>query len=378
MIFREFGVQWLSWIRYTKGLRFCITASFAWRTVFDLDGKQKEIDALQREADHPDFWADKDRALASSKSLASLKEEVSMVGELRREFSDLRELSRLSEGDEDARKELEEELGRFERTLDKEEFRILLSGRYDRSNAICTITAGAGGQDAQDWAAMLLRMYLRYAERKSWDTELVHESLGDMGPEGRIGIKQAVVEIRGVYAYGYLKKENGVHRLVRISPFSSKSLRHTSFASVEVIPFISLAQEKEVEIKPDEIQMDFFRSSGPGGQNVNKRETAVRLTHLPTGIVVACQSSRTQQKNKEKALSILASKLHQLREGERAKEVDALKGGKMSIEWGSQIRSYVLHPYQMVKDHRTDHETSQTERVLDGDLDAFIEAELAQ
>lgn len=333
---------------------------------------------MQNEANSPRFWDDKDRALEASKSLALLKEEVEPVTALRKEFADLRELSLLSQGDEDARKELEEHLERFERIIDKEEFRVLLSGTYDRSNAILTITAGAGGQDAQDWAAMLLRMYLRYGERKSWGVETVHQSLGDMGPEGRIGIKQAVIEIRGEYAYGYLKKENGVHRLVRISPFSAKSLRHTSFASVEVIPLISPEEGRQVEIKPDEIQFDFFRSSGPGGQNVNKRETAVRVTHIPTGIVVACQSSRTQQKNKEKALSILSSKLHILREQERAKEVDTLKGGKMLIEWGSQIRSYVLHPYQMVKDHRTEHETSQTENVLDGDLDAFIEAELAQ
>lgn len=333
---------------------------------------------MQNEANSPRFWDDKDRALEASKSLALLKEEVESVTALRKEFADLRELSLLSQGDEDARKELEEHLERFERIIDKEEFRVLLSGTYDRSNAILTITAGAGGQDAQDWAAMLLRMYLRYGERRSWGVETVHQSLGDMGPEGRIGIKQAVIEIRGEYAYGYLKKENGVHRLVRISPFSAKSLRHTSFASVEVIPLISPEEGRQVEIKPDEIQFDFFRSSGPGGQNVNKRETAVRVTHIPTGIVVACQSSRTQQKNKEKALSILSSKLHILREQERAKEVDTLKGGKMLIEWGSQIRSYVLHPYQMVKDHRTEHETSQTENVLDGDLDAFIEAELAQ
>lgn len=285
-------------------------------------------------------------------------------------------MSTISGEDTVASKEISGQLGLLQERIGKEEFRVFLSGKHDRANAILTIAAGAGGQDAQDWAAMLQRMYERYCARKGWNTQIIHQSFGDIGPEGRIGIKQASLEIRGRFAYGFLRREHGVHRLVRISPFSAQSLRHTSFASVEVAPEIDVAREKEAEIKPEDIKVEFYNASGPGGQNVNKRETAVRIVHQPTGVVVESQAQRSQQQNREKAMQILASKLYQLKEAEKEKELRRLKGKQVAIEWGSQIRSYVLHPYKLVKDVRTELETSDVESVLDGDLDAFIEAEM--
>ncbi|MBI2626203.1 MAG: PCRF domain-containing protein, partial [Candidatus Nealsonbacteria bacterium] len=219
-------------------------------------------------------------------------------------------------------------------------------------------------------------MYLRYSDRKGWKTKIIDQSFGDPGPEGRIGTKSVALEIMGNYAYGFLKKESGVHRLVRISPFSAQSLRHTSFAMVEVLPEVSLQEEQELEVRPDELKVDVYKSSGPGGQNVNKRMTAVRITHLPTKITVAAQSERSHAQNKEQALKLLYAKLYRLREEEKAKELAEIKGKAVLIEWGNQIRSYVLHPYKMVKDLRTNIETSNAENVLDGDLEEFIEAEL--
>lgn len=305
-----------------------------------------------------------------------MREAVEDFENLKKEFEDLKELAKLSEDDADAGAEVPGLLDALRKKIEKAELQTFLSGKYDRANAILTITAGAGGQDAQDWATILQRMYERYAADKRWKTQVLHQSLGDPGPESRVGTKQVSLEIRGPLAYGLLKRENGIHRLVRISPFSAKSLRHTSFASVEVLPEISAEEEKEVEIKPDDVKVDYFRASGPGGQNVNKRETAVRLTHIPTGIMAAAQVQRSQQQNKEKAMQILASKLYQMQERAREQELAKMKGKQAAIEWGSQIRSYVLHPYTMVKDLRTDVETSDAESVLDGKLDEFIEAEL--
>jgi len=224
---------------------------------------------------------------------------------------------------------------------------------------------------------MLQRMYERYCQRKGYKTEVLHQSFGEGGgPEGRIGTKQVSLEIKGNYAYGFLKKENGVHRLVRISPFSPKALRHTSFALVEVLPELPKIEESEIKIKPEELKIDYYRASGPGGQYVNKRETAVRITHLPTGIIASCQSERLQGMNREKALKILMAKLHQLKTERAEKELKEIKGGIISASWGNQIRSYVLHPYKMVKDLRTNIETPEVEKVLDGNLDQFIEAEI--
>lgn len=248
------------------------------------------------------------------------------------------------------------------------------SEKYDEGNAILSIYAGAGGQDAQDWATMLLRMYQRYCQGKGYKANVLHQSFGEGGgPQGRIGTKSATLEIKGRCAFGLLKKEAGVHRLVRISPFSPKKLRHTSFALVEVLPELTKETEKEIKIKPEEIKLETFRASGPGGQYVNRRESAVRITHLPTGIKVSCQSERLQGLNREKAMKILISKLYQLREAGLQKELREIKTEKTSASWGNQIRSYVLHPYKMVKDLRTGVKISNVEKVLDGELETFIE-----
>ena len=303
--------------------------------------------------------------------MAELKEEVSIWVELENELKEIEELYKLSGDDGDLEKELSERLSILEEKFSKEEFKALFSGTYDKRNAILSIYSGAGGTEAQDWANMLLRMYSRYAESHNFKYKLIDVSYGQ-----EAGIKSAVLEISGSYAYGYLKGENGVHRLVRLSPFNADNLRHTSFALVEVLPEISEEIKKEVEIKPDELKMDTFRSSGPGGQNVNMRSTAVRLTHLPTKIIVSCQSERSQAQNKEKALKLLYTKIYQRKLQEKEKQKSDLRGILPSAEWGSQIRSYVLHPYKMVKDHRTEIESSNPDEVLDGNLDKFIEAEL--
>ena len=239
------------------------------------------------------------------------------------------------------------------------------------------IFSGAGGIDAQDWATMLLRMFERYCERKTFQVKVIHQSFGEGGgPEGRIGTKSATLEIKGSYAYGFLKNESGVHRLVRQSPFSAKKLRHTSFVLVEVLPEVGRKEQEEIKIKPEDLRLDTFRSSGPGGQYVNKRESAVRITHLPTGTTISSQSERLQGLNKDKAMKVLYAKLYQLKEAERKKELKEIKGKTVSASWGNQIRSYVLHPYKLVKDLRTGVETSDVEEVLDGDLDKFIEKEI--
>jgi peptide chain release factor 2 len=267
----------------------------------------------------------------------------------------------------------EEKLKILEEKFKKAEFKALFSGKYDKKDAIVSIYSGAGGTEAQDWANMLLRMYNRYAESHNFKSRLLDIAYGQ-----EAGIKSAVLEVSGSYAYGYLKGENGVHRLVRLSPFNADNLRHTSFALVEILPEISEDVSKEIQVKPDDLKIDTYRSSGPGGQNVNKRSTAIRITHLPTNLVVSCQSERSQAQNRERAMKLLYTKLYQKKLQERKKEKKELRGELPSAEWGRQIRSYVLHPYKMVKDHRTDIETSNPEEVLDGKLDEFIEAELKQ
>jgi len=261
--------------------------------------------------------------------------------------------------------------------IKKEETKVFLSGKYDKNNAILQILAGAGGIDSQDWATMLIRMFERYCARKGFQTKIIHQSFGEGGgPEGRIGTKSATLEIKGPYVYGFLKKESGVHRLVRSSPFSAKKLRHTSFVLVEVLPEIGKKEQEEIKIKPEDLKLETFRASGPGGQYVNRRESAVRITHLPTGIVVSSQLERLQGLNRAEAMKVLCAKLYQLKEAERRKKLKEIKGKTVSASWGNQIRSYVLHPYKLVKDLRTGVETSDVESVLDGNLDKFIEAEI--
>lgn len=275
------------------------------------------------------------------------------------------------EEDESFYDDIRKELDSLNSEIEKAEFKNMLSGRDDDKNCILTIHSGAGGTEAQDWADMLLRMYMRWGEQNGYQMSIVDILDGDGA-----GIKSATVEVTGEFAYGYLKAENGVHRLVRISPFDSNKRRHTSFASVFVIPEID--DTIEIEINPADLRIDTYRSGGKGGQNVNKVETAVRITHIPTNTVAACQSERSQVQNKTRAMKMLKSKLYQLELDKQQAELDEVEKNKMKIEWGSQIRSYVFHPYNMVKDHRTDEETSDVQRVMDGDIDRFIKAYLSK
>ena len=308
-----------------------------------------------------------DEAQKLLKQLADLRQEVGSWKELSRRAADQLELAdlALAEPDESLAQELEAAALALQKEVDEREFELLLNGPYDRRNAIVVIYAGAGGVDSQDWAEMLLRMYLRWAERRGFKAEVLDTSFGE-----EAGIKSATVEISGPYAYGYMRAEKGVHRLVRLSPFDGAHRRHTSFAMVEVMP--EVADTVEVQISQEDIRMDVFRATGPGGQNVNKTSCAVRLTHIPTGIVVSCQNERSQVQNRETAMKILTSRLLDLERQRLEQEKAELKGEHVEAEWGNQIRSYVLHPYTMVKDHRTNVETSDVTAVLNGEIDEFI------
>ncbi len=288
---------------------------------------------------------------------------------LEKKTADITELISLAEEDTSLQAEIQSEIGAIASRLDELELEMAFSSEYDTRNAILTIHAGAGGTESQDWAEMLLRMYLRWAERRGYKAEIL-----DISPGDEAGIKSAVIGINGDCACGYLKSEHGVHRLVRLSPFDADHARHTSFVLVEVIP--EAEADIDVKIEPDDLKFEVFRSSGPGGQHMQKTSSAVRLTHLPTGLVATCQSERSQHQNKETALKILQARLLELELAKRAEERAKLKGKRITAGWGNQIRSYVLHPYKMVKDHRTDYETSNTDAVLDGELDGFITAYL--
>jgi peptide chain release factor 2 len=288
------------------------------------------------------------------------------------EAASLHDLAAIAEGDPALGAEIERDSKKLAAEVDALEFQTLLSGEYAENGAIVTVHAGAGGTESQDWAEMLFRMYIRWAEKHEFKVEVLDRSEGE-----EAGIKSATIEVDGLYAYGYLRAERGVHRLVRLSPYDAAHRRHTSFALVEVLPYIEQAEEA-VEINPDDLRIDTYRSSGAGGQHVNKTDSAVRITHLPTGIVVTCQNERSQMQNREVAMRILTGKLLERRLEEREAEQARLKGKHVEAGWGNQIRSYVLHPYNMVKDHRTGYETSNTTAVLDGDLDGFIEAYLRQ
>jgi len=301
--------------------------------------------------------------------IAAIRSRIETWRGLERRARDVTELLELamSETDESVASSASSDLDAIEKTLRELEFQLQLSGEYDARNAILAVHAGAGGTESQDWAEMLLRMYLRWAERRGFATDVLDVMEGE-----EAGIKSATVEITGAYAYGYLSSERGVHRLVRQSPFDSSHSRHTSFAKVEVLPEVETGAE--IEIDPDDLRIDVFRSSGAGGQNVQKNSTAVRITHIPSGLVVTCQNERSQGRNRDSAMKVLESRLLEIELQKQEEEKARLKGKRIDMGWGNQIRSYVLHPYKMVKDHRTDFETSDTTAVLDGEIDGLIEA----
>ncbi len=301
------------------------------------------------------------------KEIAELRDDLSELRSLKARIHDALELASMN--DETLREELESEVKAIEAAVSYHEFEAMFSGKYDRGNALLAIHAGAGGTDSQDWAEMLQRMYLRWAERHGYRTEILDLTEGE-----EAGIKSTTISVEGKFAYGYLKSEKGVHRLVRLSPFDSAHRRHTSFALVEVLPQVE--ENSEIHINPDDLRIDVFRASSAGGQNVQKNATAIRLTHIPTGIVVTCQNERSQTQNRENAMRVLRARLLELRQQEREEKIAELRGEYQKAEWGSQIRSYILHPYQLVKDHRTDYETGNAQAVLDGDIDGFIDAYL--
>ncbi len=301
------------------------------------------------------------------KNLSQLNESIDGWNKLKDRLNDALELADL--GDASLLDELESETSAIEAEVEQREFRAMLAGEFDRGDAILAIHAGAGGTDSQDWAEMLQRMYLRWMEKHNYETEIIDTTAGE-----EAGVKSVTISVDGRYAYGYLRAEKGVHRLVRISPFDANSRRHTSFAMVEVLPQVD--DDTDIEINPNDIKIDTFKAGGAGGQSVQKNDTAVRITHLPTGIVASCQNERSQTQNREMAMKVLRARLLEIKEREKAEKIDELRGEYTKAEWGSQIRSYVLHPYKMVKDHRTNHEVGNAEGVLDGDLDSLIEAYL--
>ena len=336
----------------------------------DVDGKRKRVAELETEASDPGLWEDPDAARAVTTELSRLKGDVEHVEGLEGRLSDAEVLFELArdEDDDSVVPELDTAVAALERELDQLDLRSLYAGEHDERDAVCEVHSGAGGTDSQDWAEMLLRMYLRWAERRGFDVEL-----DEVTPGQEAGITSATFIVRGRYAYGLLSSEKGVHRLVRISPFDAQSRRHTAFASFDAVPFLEDAGA-EVEIDERDLRIDTYRSSGAGGQHVNVTDSAVRITHLPTGIVVSCQNQRSQHQNKAVALQILAAKLADRAREERRRELEALAGEQREVAWGNQIRTYVLHPYQLVKDLRTQHETGNVGAVLDGDLDPFMEA----
>ena len=330
------------------------------------------IEELENKAQEPDFWNDSDNSQAVLKRLKMLKDKLAAFNGLEELYEEIQMMIEIGNEEEDASMvpEVEAALGRYKKEFEKLRLETLLKGEYDGNNAILTIHAGAGGTEAQDWAQMLMRMYTRWGVAHDYEVKIADVLDGDDA-----GIKSAVIQFRGVNAYGFLKSEHGVHRLVRISPFDAAGRRHTSFASIEVMPEID--DNIEIDIRPEDLEIGTYRSSGAGGQHINKTDSAVRITHKPTGITVSCQTERSQLQNKETAMSMLRSKLFEVKQRENVEKISDLKGVQMEIAWGSQIRSYVFCPYTLVKDHRTSYEETVVDKVMDGHIDGFINAYLA-
>lgn len=339
---------------------------------FDIDKLRKEKEEIEEQMEKEDFWKDIEKAKQMSERRAAIEKEINQFESLFKETEGLLSFAKEAEksGGEELQAEIEKQYLELKKQFDALEFLKLFYGKYDRNDAIIAIHAGAGGTEAQDWADMLLRMYLRFCEHKGFKARIIDKSAGS-----EAGIKSATLEVSGPYAYGWLRSESGVHRLVRISPFDAEKMRHTSFALVEVLPILG---EVEITLEPKDLRIDTFLASGHGGQGVQTTYSAVRIVHTPTGLTATCQNERSQQQNKESALKVLRGKLHALAEFERQKEKEKIRGQYKEAAWGNQIRSYVLHPYKMVKDLRTKYETSDTQAVLDGELDTFIESYLRQ
>lgn len=340
---------------------------------FDLDELEEELSELRQEMNDPDFWDNQERARKKSKLADRKEEKIETYQDLTEELEEIELLYDLAseEDNEEELEELEERIVRIEDRMNSFQLELFMDGRFDDKNCYLGINAGAGGTDAQDWAGMLMRMYTRWLERKDFSYETLEISEGE-----EAGVKSATLEVEGQWAFGYLKAEAGVHRLVRVSPFDSAGRRHTSFASVNVTP--QFEDDLEVQIDENDLRIDTYRASGAGGQHVNVTDSAVRITHEPTGLVATCQNERSQHKNRETAMKILKSRLYQLKMEKREEKIEEIQGELKDIEWGSQIRSYVLHPYQKIKDHRTEIEVGDTESVLDGEIDPFIQAYLKQ
>ncbi len=338
-------------------------------SLIGLEDKKRELSSLEEMISSADFWQDKDKANSVMQKIKGLKRLIERWDKIILLSKDLEELLNLAEEDESIIGEVEKELLELEEMYNQMERELLFRGRFDENDAIVEIQAGAGGTESCDWANMLYRMYCRWAERKGFEVRVIHKVVGE-----EAGIKSISMLVSGMYAYGHLKAERGVHRLVRISPFDANKRRHTSFASIDVAPQID--EDIDIELHPQDLRIDVFRSTGPGGQSVNTTDSAVRIVHIPTGIVVTCRNERSQLQNKQTALKILKARLYELEEQKRQRELEKEVGEKKKIEWGSQIRSYILQPYRLVKDHRTGYERSDVENVLDGDIDDFIFAYL--
>ena len=338
--------------------------------VFGIDEKRNRSKELEFEFSDPDFWKNKENADATIKEIGELNELIKRFDDLERGLSQAETFSNTGKIPE-----AENEIFSIQKKMHQLEMENLFKGKYDKGSATVSIFSGAGGDDSEDWAGMLYEMYEKFAARRGWKTAVVDEAEGELAKTAKQAVKNITFEVKGAYAYGYLKKESGAHRLVRVSPYSAEGKRHTSFALVEVLTDLPEVDSENFEISPDDLKFDFMRAGGPGGQNVNKVETAVRITHIPTGITVASRVERSQDRNRQLALKLLKAKLIKLMEEQKLKELGELRT-KVKPEWGSQIRSYVLNPYKMVKDHRNDVETAQVDKVLEGDIDIFVEAEV--